>query len=110
MKNLNQVSGSAVVACASCLLLAALARADTNAPPTRLPRTNLLVYHNRKGEAAPVKTKADWQKRRAEILSSTEPIMGPLPGKERRCPLDVKVEQETDCGAYVRRLISYASE
>ena len=36
--------------------------------------------------------------------------MGKLPGKEKRCPLDVKVEEEVDCGTYVRRLITYASE
>ncbi len=36
--------------------------------------------------------------------------MGPLPGKEKRCPLDMRTEEEADCGSYVRRLISYASE
>ncbi len=36
--------------------------------------------------------------------------MGRLPGHEMRCPLDVKIEQETDCGGHVRRLITYASE
>ena len=36
--------------------------------------------------------------------------MGPLPGKEKRCALDVKVEEEVDSGSYVRQLISYASE
>jgi len=36
--------------------------------------------------------------------------MGPLPGAEKRCPLDVKVEQETDCGTYVRRSITYQAE
>jgi dienelactone hydrolase len=37
-------------------------------------------------------------------------IMGPLPGKDKRCPLDVKMIEEVDCGQYVRRLISYQSE
>ncbi|PYJ85204.1 MAG: alpha/beta hydrolase [Verrucomicrobia bacterium] len=37
-------------------------------------------------------------------------VMGPLPGKEKRCPLDVKVEEEVDCGDYVRRFLTYASE
>jgi hypothetical protein len=39
-----------------------------------------------------------------------ESFMGPYPGKEKRCPLDMKVVEEADCGTYVRRLISYASE
>ena len=36
--------------------------------------------------------------------------MGGLPGREKRCPLDLKVESETDCGTYVRRFVTYASE
>jgi len=36
--------------------------------------------------------------------------MGPLPGAEKRCALDVKVLEETDCGGYVRRLITYQAE
>ncbi|MCX6336002.1 MAG: (Fe-S)-binding protein [Bacteroidetes bacterium] len=36
--------------------------------------------------------------------------MGKLPGKEKRCPLDLKIEEEFDGGSYVRRLVTYASE
>ncbi len=75
----------------------------------RLPRENLLVY--RAGATtAPVQSTADWAKRRAEILAGMQAVMGPLPGAEQRVPLDVKVEAETDCGTYVRRVISYAAE
>src|SRR6185436_15055789 len=79
-------------------------------PPSRLPRTNLLVYSNQRGEASRVKSKADWQKRRASILVGMQRIMGPLPGQEKRCPLDMRLLEEVDCGAYVRRLINYSSE
>ena len=41
---------------------------------------------------------------------ASQTVMGPLPGREKRCSLDVQVEQETDCGAYVRRSITYAAE
>jgi len=84
--------------------------ADQGPFASRLPRTNLLVYHNREGKIAPVKSKADWERRRVEILKGMEEIMGPLPGKEKRCPLNVKVEEEVDCGSYLRRLLSYESE
>jgi dienelactone hydrolase len=104
-------------ACAgTCLLLillvpgSTLAAADLPPAPSRLPRTNLLVFHNRTGAVVPVKSKADWQQRRAEILRGMEAVMGPLPGREKRCPLDLRVEQETDCGSYVRRSITYAAE
>jgi hypothetical protein len=79
-------------------------------PVVRLERTNLLAYRNRKGEVLPVKSKSDWNKRRVEILQAMQEVMGPLPGKEKRCSLAVKVEEEVDCGSYVRQLISYASE
>jgi dienelactone hydrolase len=36
--------------------------------------------------------------------------MGRLPGPEKRCPLDVRIEEEVDDGAFVRRLVTYASE
>src|SRR4249920_1891441 len=39
-----------------------------------------------------------------------ESVMGKLPGDEKRCPLDLKIEEEFDGGTYVRRLITYASE
>ena len=61
-------------------------------------------------EWRPVKTAADWPKRRAEILAAAEQIMGPLPGAEKRCPLEVQVSEEVDCGSHVRRLLTYASE
>ena len=82
------------------------------APPGtgRLPRENLLVYRGPGGNAELVKSVADWSKRRAEILAGMTSVMGPLPGAEKRCPLDMKVEEEVDCGTYTRRLITYASE
>lgn len=55
-------------------------------------------------------TPAEWESRRKVILEGMQAIMGKLPGDEKRLPLDVRVEEETDCGMYVRRLISYASE
>src|SRR3954463_11250412 len=77
--------------------------------PPRLPRDNLLVYRGPDGKPAPVKTVADWAKRRAEVVRGMETVMGKLPGAEKRCPLGVKVEEEVDGGTFVRRLITYAS-
>jgi len=92
------------------LILTAVGSAAQSSQPARLDRNNLLVYRNAHGEVAPVKTVADWQKRRAAILAAMQEVMGPLPGKGKHCPLDMKVEEETDCGTYIRRLITYASE
>jgi dienelactone hydrolase len=87
-----------------------LQSAEMVMPATRLPRTNLLVYHNPQGDVMPVRSKADWLKRRAEIVAGAQAIMGRLPGADKRCPLEVRAEAEVDCGTYVRRFITYASE
>src|SRR5271157_5647154 len=76
----------------------------------RLPRTDLMLYHGAGGEVLPVKTPADWERRRQEVWRGMQEIVGPLPGEAKRCPLEVKVEAETDCGGYVRRLLTYAAE
>jgi dienelactone hydrolase len=80
------------------------------APTPRLPRDDLLVYRGQGDQLLPVRTTDDWLKRRREILVGMQAVMGRLPGDEKRCPLDMRVEEEVDCGHYVRRLITYASE
>jgi dipeptidyl aminopeptidase/acylaminoacyl peptidase len=69
-----------------------------------------MTYLNNHGEWVPVRNRADWARRRRMILAAMEEIMGPLPGEEKRCELDVQMHEETDGGSYVRRAISYASE
>lgn len=76
----------------------------------RLPSDNLLVFRGDDQQPHPVRTLADWNRRRAEILRGMQAVMGDLPGTEKRCPLDPRVEEETDCGSYVRRLVTYAAE
>ena len=76
----------------------------------RLPRNDLLLYRKADGSTGHATTPAEWELRRAEILQGMQQVMGPLPGKEKRCALDVKVEEESDCGSYTRRLITYAAE
>ena len=44
------------------------AEPQNDASLARLPRTNLLVYHDKNGESRAVTSRAEWQKRRAEIL------------------------------------------
>lgn len=94
----------------SCALLIGLSTIGSLFAAERLERENLLTYRAASGAVAPVKSTADWQQRRAEIVAGMQAVMGPLPGSAKRVPLDVKVESETDCGSYVRREITYASE
>ncbi len=111
LKRLRSQPSMALLVAAAALVLVPPARADEpSSPAPRLPRENLLLFRGEDGTPRPVKTIEDWQKRRAEILRGMQEVMGKLPGPEKRCPLEVKVEEEVDCGSYVRRLITYASE
>jgi dienelactone hydrolase len=78
--------------------------------PSPLSRTNLLLFHNHRGQVLPVRSVADWQKRRAEIIKGMQQIMGPLPDNEKKCPLDITVREEIDCGSFIKRRVTYSSE
>src|SRR5579871_450277 len=80
------------------------------ADPPRLPRDNLLLFRDERGQPQPVQSLEDWGKRRDEIFRGMESVMGKLPGKEKIVPLDMQVEEEVDGGTYIRRLITYVSE
>jgi dienelactone hydrolase len=99
-----------ILGCSFFLLVAVAFLVRAAEPTQRLPRDQLLLYRDGGGNVQPVKTVEDWNKRRAEILEGMQTVMGRLPGAEKRCPLDVKIEEEVDGGTFVRRLITYASE
>ncbi len=106
---------SSVQALTFCSFLAALAipafgQAPNSPAVQRLPRENLLLFRAEDGKAAKVRSTADWLLRRKEIIDGVRQIMGPNPPEEKRCKLGTKVIEEVDCGSYVRRLITYASE
>ncbi|HEV3340138.1 MAG TPA: prolyl oligopeptidase family serine peptidase [Pirellulales bacterium] len=92
------------------IVLCAASQAADGIPAPRLPRDNLLVYRGPNNDLRPVQTTAEWLKRRTEILDGMQSVMGRLPGDEKRCPLDMKIEEEVDCGNHLRRLITYSSE
>lgn len=75
-----------------------------------LSRTNLLQFVTAEGVVREVRSTNDWNLRRQSVLTAMQRVMGPFPGAEKRCALDVRVEEEVDCGDYVRRFVSYASE
>ena len=92
------------------IVSAAMSLRPVAAASGRLDRSNLLLYRDRKGDVRPVRSRSDWLQRRAEIVRSMHEVMGPLPGKEKRCPLALRVEDESDSGSYIRRLVTYESE
>jgi hypothetical protein len=93
--------------CGWIFLLAGVA---ATAGPGEVDRTNLLVYRAERGAVIPVRTTSDWEKRRKAIIDGMVEVMGPMPGNEKRCPLDARTEEEVDGGDYVRRRLTYAAE
>lgn len=80
-------------------------------PPIRgLSRTNLLEYKAADGTKKIAQSAAEWEIRRKEAIAGFQQVAGPLPGPEMRCALDPQKLEETDCGSYVRRLITYTSQ
>lgn len=69
-----------------------------------------MSYRKRDGSSIPVTSVRDWRRRRESTLKGMQEIMGPLPGKAKRCPLDVRVGEEVDRGDYVRRFLTYTAE
>jgi hypothetical protein len=75
-----------------------------------LSRTNLLEYRGADGKIRVARKRSEWEQRKREALAGMHEVTGPLPGVDKRCPLQVTVEDETDMGSYVRRAIVYSSE
>jgi dienelactone hydrolase len=58
-----------------------------------------------------VRTTAEWESvHRPAILKRMQEVMGPLPGADKRCALNPKIEEEVDCGGFVRQFLTYQSE
>lgn len=93
----------AIIYCVCAMMITAQA-AD------RLPRENLLLWRDARKGVQPVTSTDDWSLRRLEIKRGMQSVMGPLPGDDKRCALDVKIEEEADCGSHIRRRITYQSE
>ena len=55
-----------------------------------------------------IPTITTWRSIREDIAAAFESVAGPLPTGEK-CDLAMKVEEEVDCGSYVRQLITYAA-
>jgi len=88
--------------------LATVARAAE--PPFYPDKTKLLIWRDADGKEQPITKAEDWPKRREHILANMQLVMGPLPGKEKKVPLDVKVIEEVKTDQFIRRKISFAAE
>lgn len=81
-------------------------------PPARIntDHSRLLVYRDAAGTERPVRTAADWLRRRAHVLAAMQEVTGPLAGSDRRVSLDPQVAEEVLTERYVRRKMTIAVE
>jgi len=79
-------------------------------PPEYPDHRRLLVLRDAAGRERPIASPREWRRRRAHLLAHMQRVMGPLPGSERRVPLDPRVHEEVVTDRFVRRKIDFASE
>jgi fermentation-respiration switch protein FrsA (DUF1100 family) len=96
--------------CPALFFSALSASSAVNSPPFYHDKTNLLLYRDAAGIDHPVRTAADWDKRREHILANMQLVMGPLQNISRQVPLGVYVKEEVKTAKYIRRKISFAVE
>lgn len=92
------------------LLFACVSTSWAADPPFYADKTRLLVWKDDQGREQPVKTPAEWQKRRAHILANMQLVMGPLPDDSNKVPLDVRTLEVVMSDQGQRRKISFAVE
>src|SRR5688572_1468936 len=86
----------------TAILLTLLPGADP-VVPAYPDHAKLMVYRDADGTEHPVRTPDDWRKRRAHILAHMQTVMGPLPGPERKVPLDPQIVEEVKTDTFIRR-------
>ena len=78
--------------------------------PTFAEHQDVRYYLDAGGQRVPIKTVADWEIRRRHVLANMQTVMGPLPGNEKRVPLDVQTVDEVRVGNLTQRKITYQTE
>jgi dienelactone hydrolase len=91
-----------------CLLtLPSLASAE---PPRYPDHSDLSYFLRPNGTRAPIRTVADWQHRRTQILACMQEVLGPLPHSKSPLAFDVQNLEEHKEDGYVRRKIAYHTD
>jgi dienelactone hydrolase len=100
-----------VLASACAVLATAADRTDEakQSPPFYQDKMNLLVWLDAQGQAHPVTSPEDWQRRRQHILQNMQRVMGPLPPLSSKVPLDIKVIESERLAKCTRKKITYSA-
>lgn len=99
-----------IFAAAGLTTLAHAAPDSPAATPARLDPFRPLEVRLPEGGSRPAATPTEWASRRQEIVNMAQTVMGPLPDGSKRCPLDLRIEAQSDEGNYIRQRITYQAE
>jgi dienelactone hydrolase len=70
---------------------------------------DLSWYRDESGTRQAVKTPADWDRRRADVLARMQKVMGDLPDRSKLPPLDMRVSEEIARDGYKRLTVTFAN-
>ncbi len=87
-----------------------VSKPDSRHAPAYTDHAKLMVVGDGHGRELSVSTPADWDVRRDHVLAHFQEIAGPLPGGERRVPLEVQVVAESREPGVIRKKITFATE
>lgn len=85
-------------------------RFEAEPPPAYADRLDLTYYLDDAGQRQPIRTPADWERRRKHVVAGLRRVVGELPHPARRVPLAVEMQPEERVGRFVRRKLTFASE
>ncbi|MFV0445484.1 MAG: PVC-type heme-binding CxxCH protein [Planctomycetaceae bacterium] len=96
--------------CCALLLPTVVCRAQDGPADPYADQSRLMVYADDSGTLQPVKSPADWAKRRADILKGMQAAMGPLPHPKRWPDFDLQQTEELRGEGFVRQTCTFAVE
>src|SRR5690606_28363932 len=67
-------------------------------------------FPDEQGERQPLRTLADWEKRRAAILAGFEEAAGPLPDRQHLPDLGIEISETQETATYHRHTLSLQAE
>jgi dienelactone hydrolase len=73
-------------------------------------KQDLLYYLDGHGERHAIRTTGEWKKRRRDIVTNMELVMGPLPRIDHKLPLRIEVLREGHTEKYTWQRITYQAE
>lgn len=87
-----------------------LRQQPSTAPLLYPEHSDLSYYLDANGYPRPILTPGDWKTRRQHLLAHMQTVMGPLPDRTKRLPLELKQIESVPLEGIVREKIEYQTE